>query len=361
MRRCRVLLVHLGYSFGGVPTYVGNLAELLCGDVDLVCLCSFSGLAARLRRCGIATIAIPQWLGRRRILRTLVAPWILAYVVLRYRIDLVCLNGSTEGVLVLPARVLGCRVLYTVHMPLRPESSRLKPRISHVIIRTMLRFAHQVICVSRFVAEDVVRRIPPSRIGVVPNWVQQIPARIPHTKQQHGSLRLLFVGRLEPYKGASLILDAMRKIKEFPLSLTVVGDGTSRAALEKQAAGLDVRFAGFAPDPTSFYENADVFIHPTQFPEGSSLVSLEAMAHGVPCILSDTPVNREIADDGKLGLLFSVGDAGDLARKLMSLIESPDRRKMYGERARALVETKHSPSVARASYLELIQSLTISR
>jgi glycosyltransferase involved in cell wall biosynthesis len=160
----------------------------------------------------------------------------------------------------------------------------------------------------------------------------------------------LFVGRLEQYKGAQFILEAMRQIPE--ASLLVVGDGSYRPQLEQWANQLDVEFAGFQNDPARFYEQSTVFINPSMGPEGLPLVSLEAMAHGLPCLFSDLPVHREISLDGNAAALFQCGNSDDLAYQLKALLANSSVREQYSRAARQLVENKYSAKAAAGRYVQ---------
>jgi glycosyltransferase involved in cell wall biosynthesis len=138
------------------------------------------------------------------------------------------------------------------------------------------------------------------------------------------------------------------------LSLTIVGEGRYREDLEKEAMGLNVTFMGFQEDPTPYYLSADVFVNPSIGPEGLPLVSLEAMSHGLTCILSDLPVHKEITNDGRAALLFRAGDVDDLTRRLENLLSSQQLFEHYGSSARQQIETWHVASRARERYLKLI-------
>ena len=162
--------------------------------------------------------------------------------------------------------------------------------------------------------------------------------------------QLLFVGRLEEYKGVQFILRAMQQIPD--VSLLVVGDGSYRPQLEAAANRLDVQFAGFQADPSCFYKDSTVFINPSLGPEGLPLVSLEAMAHGLPCIFSDLPVHREITGGGKAAALFKRGDSDSLTQQLKRLLDSEQRRQSYGLAARQLVEQRYSRRIAAQQYVE---------
>jgi glycosyltransferase involved in cell wall biosynthesis len=140
-------------------------------------------------------------------------------------------------------------------------------------------------------------------------------------------------------------------MREIPsLSLLVVGEGSYRTQLEAAAEGLPVHFTGFQRDPSVFYRDSTIFINPSLGPEGLPLVSLEAMAQGLPCVFSDLPVHCEITSDGKAAALFKRGDSKSLANQLRRLLESEEERQRYGLAARRLVEQNYSLPVAAQQY-----------
>lgn len=106
-------------------------------------------------------------------------------------------------------------------------------------------------------------------------------------------VKLLFVGRLVPYKGADMLLDAISKlpvsVKE-KIQLTIVGGGSERDGLETQVDQLGlgdlVTFTGNVrqKETLNYYRNSDVFCFPSVREFGGAVV-LEAMANALPCIV----------------------------------------------------------------------------
>jgi len=133
--------------------------------------------------------------------------------------------------------------------------------------------------------------------------------------------------------------------------LIAVGEGQYRSELERRAAGLDAQFVGFQADVAPFYLSADIFVSPSLGPEGSSLVALEAMAHCVPCVLSDLAVHREISNDGEAAILFHNGDVADLALKLRMLMDREERRQSYLQAAYSFVRQHHHPDLAAKAHV----------
>jgi len=147
--------------------------------------------------------------------------------------------------------------------------------------------------------------------------------------------RVLFVGRLVPYKGLDVLIRAMRSVDATAL---VVGDGPCRDAMEHEARrnGLAdrVRFLGSLPDEdvVAHLHACDVFVLPSvTSAETFGVAQLEAMACGKPVISTDLRtgvpwVNRH----GETGLVVPPGDAEALATALNSLLAAPSLREQMG-------------------------------
>jgi glycosyltransferase involved in cell wall biosynthesis len=348
----KILLVDLGASMGGVESYIEGLSGMLRDRGTIVSLCVLPELARRLRNNGVRVFLIPAfpWL---RALRFLLALGALPIIILREHVDLVLFNGFLESILLIPARLLGCEAIYTQHGPFEDHlykwyenPARYFPRL---LSRLCVHFASHVICVSEVTGEIVKTVVPADRTSVIPNWVSFIPPYEARTRNLTGSPHLLYVGRLERYKGLHLLLEALGS---FPRArLTVLGDGSYRNDLQRLATGMNVRFEGFQPHPAKYYPEADIFVMPSMGPEGLPMVTIEAMAHGLPCLFSDLAVHQEITAGGVTGMLFRSGDTEDLRRKMLVLIEQDSLRSEYSQAAYRRVREMYSYDTALQSYL----------
>jgi glycosyltransferase involved in cell wall biosynthesis len=360
MKKRKIFLVDIGASFGGVETYVRDLSRLLQDDVEFFVLCVNPQLMESLRELNLRIFALRSIRKWPRIGQIVASIFIFCIAKIHYGVDTVWINGYSEIALLPFARLLGCKAIATRPLTLDIEAGRgirvWKRHAARLLYRTLACAAHKIICVSEAVASDVIKFVPPQRVAVIPYWIPKLPETVRHARPDGSPLRLLFVGRLEKYKGAQLILSAMRQLRPFPLSLTIVGDGSYRLALQREAAGLNVIFAGLQRDPSIFYKEADLFINPTLGPEGLPLVGLEAMSHGLPCILSDLPCNKEFAEGGTRALLFRCGDSADLRSKMEMFISSPQLSERYGRTAREMIKANYSVELARRRYMEELTS-----
>jgi glycosyltransferase involved in cell wall biosynthesis len=352
----RILLVDLGDSMAGAEAYLDGLADILHSSADLFAICVLQELTVKLERRGVRVITIPVF-KRIRIFRFITALFVLSYVVIRHRIAVVQINGFLESILLIPARILNCETIYTRHGP--TETDRFKwyrhpaKYIPRILSRYCAHLASRLVCVSETVGAVYKPMFPLGRVTVIPNWVPCLPEYKIRSKDATRTLQVIYVGRLERYKGLHLLMDALRDLTS--VNLTVVGDGKYRGALEELAKGLDVEFVGFQSDPTPYYEAADIFVMPSLGPEGFPLVALEAMSHALPCLFSDLAVHCEITENGRAAMLFRSGDVNDLREKLSILIQSSSQRAQYSERAYRTIETKYHVAAARRAYLQLFE------
>ena len=142
----------------------------------------------------------------------------------------------------------------------------------------------------------------------------------------------------------------------------LVGDGPQRSALEREiaAAGLQrhvvVWGRASSDDLHAWYRAATVFVHPTLY-EGSSLVTLEAMAHRRPVIATRAGGLPDKVFDGVNGWLVPPGDAHALADACARAMVDRHRLSEMGEESRAIVERDFSLDAVTDRLLDLYREL----
>jgi phosphatidylinositol alpha-mannosyltransferase len=136
-----------------------------------------------------------------------------------------------------------------------------------------------------------------------------------------------FVGRHEPRKGLSVLLEAFARLPG-DARLWVAGDGPQTGQL-RSASPPRVEWLGRVgeEEKASLLKAADVACAPSLGGESFGLVLLEAMAAGAAVVASDLPGYRSVASDGVDSLLVPPGDAGALARAMQRLLEDEQLRR----------------------------------
>jgi glycosyltransferase involved in cell wall biosynthesis len=145
--------------------------------------------------------------------------------------------------------------------------------------------------------------------------------------------------------GTLLLAAQIMKSRGFPVKTLIVGDGPERAALERQAAelGIDAVFTGRVPPERvrDYHAVLDVFVVPRTPDRVCQLVTplkpVEAMASGLPVVVSDVAALAETITDGTTGVLFPPLDSRELADRLQDLLNDPHKRLELGRNARERV------------------------
>src|SRR5207249_1680042 len=130
-----------------------------------------------------------------------------------------------------------------------------------------------------------------------------------------------------------------------------------REASLPSEARSHVKIVGRVGEPFSEYLAAgDVFVLPSLAYEGLPLALLEAMAVGLPCLVSDIPINRTIVTSARCGWIFRSGDADDLARAMADVVSRGVPKEM-SQNARQAVIRSYNLDQEVASYLAVYSQL----
>jgi glycosyltransferase involved in cell wall biosynthesis len=164
-----------------------------------------------------------------------------------------------------------------------------------------------------------------------------------------GKTVVLFVGNLQPFKGLHLLIDVMTSLRDNGIVLLVVGGGYGESEYRKtvKSRGLQekVIFAGPQAqelDLPFYYNLGDFLVLPSTHSESFGLVVLEAMASGLPAIVSSLPGPSQVVEEGRDGLIAKVGDAQDLKEKIVYLTREKEIRRNMGIAGREKVVKKYS-------------------
>lgn len=197
-------------------------------------------------------------------------------------------------------------------------------------------------------SHEAIARIQPNlRKGAflqyVPNLVTQPAVALRRPADDQPAILALVVARLDANKRVNVFLEALARARQLEPRLrgVIVGDGPDREKLESLARqhgllGSAVEFLGLVPDPSSCYATADIFVHLARS-EGTPNVVLEAMAAGLPVVVTPAGEVRRIVRSGENGLLVSFDDASSVADCLVTLARSARLRQQLGTRAQTEV------------------------
>jgi phosphatidylinositol alpha-mannosyltransferase len=213
-----------------------------------------------------------------------------------------------------------------------------KPALSSYIEKLSARIA-----VSE-AARDTISRHFGGQYSIIPNGVdiERFARATPLDQYRDGSFNILFVGRLEPRKGAKYLLKAFPAIlAEVPASrLILVGGGPLSAYyMQHLPSGCEDRvvFTGRVSGESlaRYYATADVFCSPATGGESFGIVLIEAMSAGAPVVASRIAGYSAVARDGVTALLVEPESPEAIARAVIRLARDEDLRRGLAEAARA--------------------------
>jgi 1,2-diacylglycerol 3-alpha-glucosyltransferase len=155
---------------------------------------------------------------------------------------------------------------------------------------------------------------------------------------------LLYVGRLDKEKRIDMILRALPDIlRVTSVHLVLAGIGKEKQSLEELTEKLGIQkavtFTGFVPDEDleNIYRVADLFVT-AGIAELQSIVTMEAMASGLPVVAVNSMALPELVHDGENGYLFSDGDSQMLVEKVIAILTNQTMRAQMSERSLEIIK-----------------------
>ena len=247
-------------------------------------------------------------------------------------------------------------------------------RVTRYLETRALRRAGAVTAISEGLRRDIIARgIASNKVTLVPNAVsidQFSPSRVVDKSLAArlgvvGMNVLGFAGSFYSYEGLDLLLEALPKILEARPNTKVllVGGGPEEARLkvisEKLGLSNNVVFTGRVPhdEVGDYYQLIDILVYPRISGRLTELVTplkpLEAMAQERIVLASDVGGHKELIEDRKTGYLFKAGDAEDLARRLLSILDHREDWPQIRASGREFVESERSWRSVVARYQDV--------
>jgi glycosyltransferase involved in cell wall biosynthesis len=204
------------------------------------------------------------------------------------------------------------------------------------------RQADLLLAPSEYVAQCLIEHdVAANRIALVPYGVDVerfSPSKRPVNDCR---FRVLFVGQVSVSKGIPDLLQAWKRLSIADAELLIAGGIDSDVRKFLHRAPTNVRCLGNLPFPTvhALYQSSDVFVLPS-LAEGSALVTYEAMAVGLPVIV--TRNTGSIARDGIDGYVIPIRDPDAIAESLDHLYHHPNLRVQMGAAGRQRIIEKYT-------------------
>ena len=254
------------------------------------------------------------------------------------------------------SRVVGRSVVVTAH----DVESLAEKSLLPFIVRLAYRQCSAVIAHNDWTREELIEKcgISASNIHVIPhgNYIDAL-GRIPDraaAKRKLGipisSKTLLFFGQIKDAKGLDVLLDAMRRvIRECPDALLVIAGKVWKTdfseydrLIDRYGIRSNIRLKiQYIPNDEVpyYYAAADLVVLPYKKIYQSGVL-LMAMSSGRPVLVSDLPAMVEVVTNNENGLIFHVGDAEDLAEKIVKALGNADQLDALGANGAKLMRSR---------------------
>ena len=175
---------------------------------------------------------------------------------------------------------------------------------------------------------------------------------------------IVCVGRLHSQKNQATLLAAYQLLYESHknVALLLVGDGDDREKLEQIVSNerlSNIHFLGFQSDPLPYLAMSDVFVLPSLY-EGLSGALLEAVAFGIPCIVSNVPNNLEVISDKVNGIVFPPLDSNALFQNLDFARTYPSVMSSMAKTARSIAFERFDEKFEADGWLALVNDLSLA-
>jgi len=263
------------------------------------------------------------------------------------------------GLAVLAVRRRRWPLVVTVHG--NGDIYELPPAVAP-LTRAVLAQADAIVSVSEDLATHLAERLRVGPVTAIPNGVDtELLRPAPHPPSD--VIRLVSISRVVPRKNIDVLVTAVQRLEqegERRLALVVAGTGPSEGEIARLCARSPAtQFLGFVDEARKreLLAAADVFVQ-LSVREGLSIATLEALASGVPCVVSDLPGVREPITPGQTGLLVpdpeSVDSVVSVLRELLARRESLDEMRRA---ARQAAEERFSEAVMAEAYYRVYREV----
>jgi glycosyltransferase involved in cell wall biosynthesis len=335
--------------------YLLTHLNLKCFDVSLVYALErdphFAEDLEEYTRLGIQLIEVPMC---RHIspLRDLMACCKILRIIRKGSFDVIHAHSSKAGFLVRVAAVLSrssAAVVYSPHsFAFQYIPTSLKGRFYLLLEKIAAHFRGNLLCVSQGEREVALSHgiSSSSKIEVLPNAIHQDGMRSSQnpsidTKKSLGippDVPVVgMIARFHPQKGLQHFVDAIPQIlRKFPgTRFLLIGDGPLFPKIDGRirSHGItsNVVLPGHCENVSDYYRIMDCYVLSSLW-EGMPYTILEAMAHGLPVVASDTVGNNELVVDGETGYLVESANPDAIAIAIMKLLRDQQLRIAMGER-----------------------------
>src|SRR5262245_60129259 len=322
--------------------------------VEVHCLFTGGPLASELARDGVAVYVHASD-------SALASAWNLFRAFQRSRPDIVhCHNKAATSRAAGAARLTGARAIISTRHGIGPSPFRLRTELKFWITAAVLCDRVVTVCDAARHNMAAAVRLVAHKVVTIPNGASPARDGSEPIAAKRG-FTVVSVGRLTRVKGFDTLLRAVAAARASvpDLSVWIVGGGSEAAALRQLCSDLElgsvVQFCGERREVGNWLRAADVFVL-SSTSEGLPISMLEAMAAGLPAIVTEVGALPELVELSGAGHTVPAGSVDGLARAIVDFASRRQQLAALGERASRCYRARFTPDRMAADYLTLYQT-----
>jgi glycosyltransferase involved in cell wall biosynthesis len=370
-KKIKVIQVIHGMHYGGAENVVYNIVnQLEETEFDsFICCTNFTGdIGEEMARDGFPIRTLPKGLG---VIGTYKA---IRSLLDELDADVVHTHGTPAllAVSLLFLRRRKTKWIHTYHFGNYPHVKKTYLYAE----KALSRFADQLVSVSDSQQRAVIRHlgVAKKKIMTIFNGVPDNPCRndaamrasyrnaLGYTDQDIVVASIVVLTR---QKGINYLIDSVDSVcnQQSNVKYLIVGGGVLENDLREQAAQVKhsdkIQFTGWRKDIKEIMTAVDVFVLPSLW-EGLPMVLLEAMASGLPVIVTDVADNANVVEDGRSGYVIPPADTEALQDAILKMTSDGRKVESFGEQARISYEQRFTVSKMVEQYAEVYRRLSNS-
>lgn len=238
----------------------------------------------------------------------------------------------------------------------------------YMIFLKVFKLADKIVVLSREMEKELVSHgFKKEQLVLIPNAVDINKFR-PYRNKDELKVRygfenkkiIIFVGRLTEQKGVEYLIRSFQKLEIKEKFLIILGDGKLRKNLEILTLELGINdyvlFAGKKENVVPYLQLSDIFVLPS-ISEGLPIVLLEAMACGLPVVVTEVGGNIDVVENVINGYLIEPKNIYEIKSAIEDLFKDEIKLKIIGETNRKKIEREYSYETITKNYLTLFVNL----
>jgi glycosyltransferase involved in cell wall biosynthesis len=235
----------------------------------------------------------------------------------------------------------------------------LKPNLEENFLK-VIRNANKFIVLSHYMKNNLIEnKFNKDKIELIYPYIRNEKRKNIDRKKTSHRFKILFVGQIIRGKGLDLLIQAVSKVRG-DWELNIVGKGNDelfiRHTVSKYGLSNRVHFVGWMEDPSIFYQQSDVLVFPSRWPEPFGLVGLEAFSYNVPVVAFNIGGISEWLVDGENGYCIPPFDLTEMALKIEKLRDDADLRNEMGNTGYNWVEKYTNFEVYQKQIVSILET-----